>query len=131
MNFVTFPVNTKSITHDTQYTIWTNTLNVLEKHFNKYMFMPVLSANVGVGGMKTLWILLPVKGYQNNYLPKSFVFCLWSESSMYAIQWYKLLKQQNTKVSINVVMLHKIVLFFFLLKRCIAEDSKNGCFQRH
>lgn len=74
MNFVTLTVNTKSITHDTQYTIWTNTLNLLEKHFNKYLFMPVLSTYVGVGGMKTLWILLPVKDYQNNYLPKSFVF---------------------------------------------------------
>ena len=99
MNFVTFPGNTKSITHDTQYTIWTNTLNLLEKHFNKYLFMPVISADVG--GMKTLWILLPVKGYQNNYLPKYFLFCL-CESSTYAIQWCKLLKQQNTKVSINV-----------------------------
>ena len=74
--------------------------------------MPLLSVYVSVGGMKPLWILLPAKGYQSNYLPKSFLFGLWSESSTYAIQWCKLLKQQNTKVSINVVMLHKIMAFY-------------------
>ena len=104
----------------TQNTLFKLTLLnlLLEKHFKKYLFMPVLSAYVGVGGIKTLWILLPVKGYQNNYLPKSFVLCLWSESSMYAIQWCKLLRQQHTNVSINVVMTHKIMFFFLLKVHC-------------